>query len=249
MVRVAIVDSAVACQERLSGLCRRYEQDHREPIDITVFDDGDAFVGTYEPEWDVIIVDVDQDGIDGIGVMRRIREVDSAVEAILVSMTDRYAFRGYEVNAASYILKPPSYETFSRDLSRCIDARRARDRRTVLVLSGGRERRVRLDEIIYVDSVRHRTIIHTMLGNFQIVCSIVRFEERLVELDHAFMKANSGYLVNLAHVTAVDDCDAVMSNGDRLPISRPRRTAFKRAFAEYVSGGLSESATAANRSE
>lgn len=169
--------------------------------------------------------------------MRRIREVDDAVEVILVSLTDEYAVGGYEINATSYILKPPSYEVFAHDMTRCLDGRRACERRTIQVISGGRTRRVRLDEIIYVDSVKHRTILHTMLGNMQIVCSIIRFEERLIELDHAFVRANSGYLVNLAHVTAVAEHEAIMSNGDRLPISRPRRTAFKQAFASYVNAG------------
>lgn len=237
MVRIAIVDNAPVCQTILTGLCRRYETEQGTPLDVTVFDDGDAFVASYTPVWDVIIIDVDLGGIDGLGVMRRIREVDDAVEVILVSLTDEYAVGGYEINAMSYILKPPSYEVFERAMTRCLEARRASERRTILIMSGGRIRRVRLDEIIYVDSVKHRTILHTMLGNMQIVCSIIRFEERLIELDHAFVRANSGYLVNLAHVTAVEEHEAIMSNGDRLPISRPRRTAFKQAFASYVNAG------------
>ena len=237
MVRVAIVDNAPACQTILTGLCRRYEAEQGRALNVTVFDDGDAFVASYTPVWDVIIIDVDLGGIDGLGVMRRIREVDDAVEAILVSLTDEYAVGGYEINAMSYILKPPSYEVFAHDMTRCLDGRRACERRTIQVISGGRTRRVRLDEIIYVDSVKHRTILHTMLGNMQIVCSIIRFEERLIELDHAFVRANSGYLVNLAHVTAVAEHEAIMSNGDRLPISRPRRAAFKQAFASYVNAG------------
>ena len=185
MVRVAIVDNAPACQTILTGLCRRYEAEQGRALDVTVFDDGDAFVASYTPDWDVIIIDVDLGGIDGLGVMRRIREVDDAVEAILVSLTDEYAVGGYEINAMSYILKPPSYEVFAHDMTRCLDGRRACERRTIQVISGGRTRRMRLDEIIYVDSVKHRTILHTMLGNMQIVCSIIRFEERLIELDHA----------------------------------------------------------------
>ncbi|MBW3082356.1 LytR/AlgR family response regulator transcription factor [Bifidobacterium phasiani] len=237
MMRIAIVDNAPACQERLTGLCRRYGEEHGESFDITVFDDGDAFVSGYVPEWDVVIVDVDPDDVDGIGVMRRVRAMDDAVEAVLVSMSDEYAAEGYTVAAASYILKPPSYETFSRSLDRCIHASRGHARRSVTVVTGGHERRIRLDEIIYVDSVRHRTVVHTMLGNFQIVCSIVRFEDLLNELDHSFARANSGYLVNLAHVIAIDGHDAAMSNGDRLPISRPRRTEFRRRFSEYLAPG------------
>lgn len=234
MVRIAIVDNRSECQERLIGLCQRYEHEHDESFDIVIYDDGEAFVASYTPDWDVIIIDVDLGDIDGIGVMRRIREIDDTVETIIVSLTDTYAVGGYEIKAAAYILKPPAYELFERAMVRCLDARHSESRKSVLVISGGKIRRIRLDEIIYVDSVHHRTIIHTMFGNLQIVCSIVRFEERLAALDHVFVRANSGYLVNLVHVTAVEDHQAVMSNGDRLTISRPRRAAFRQSFADYV---------------
>ncbi|MBM6700413.1 response regulator transcription factor [Bifidobacterium pullorum subsp. saeculare] len=203
-------------------------------LETTVFGDGAAFARDYAPEWDVLIVNVGPGNLDGIAVMRSIRQRDTAVEAILVSMTEDQALEGYEVAAASYILKPPSYEAFARDMDRCRAASRTNERHAIEVMSGGKLRRICLDEIIYVDSVRHRTVMHTVLGNLQITCSIVRLEERLAALDHAFVKANSGYLVNLDHVMGVDGHEAVMSNGDRLLISRPRRTEFKRLFAEHL---------------
>lgn len=49
MVRIAIVDNAPVCQTILTGLCRRYETEQGTPLDVTVFDDGDAFVASYTP--------------------------------------------------------------------------------------------------------------------------------------------------------------------------------------------------------
>lgn len=241
-MRIAIVEAAPACQVLLTALCRRYGQTHgSDDLAVTVFSDGEAFVREYEPVWDVLVVDVDPDDVDGIALMRQIRQVDTVVEAILVSMTDDHAVDGYAVAAASYILKPPSYETFARDMDRCCAALQEREHRTIEVVSGGKTRRIRLDEIIYIDSVKHRTIVHSVFGNLQIICSIVRFEERLLALDHAFVKANSGYLVNLDHVMGIEDHEAVMSNGDRLLISRPRRTEFKRLFADHLASGTENS--------
>ena len=234
MMRIAIVEALPACQELLAALCRRYGQERGVDLDLVVVADGEAFARDYEPVWDVLVVSVDPGDVDGIALMRQVRRRDTAVEAILVSMTGEHAVAGYEIAAASYILKPPSWEAFARDMDRCREASEARERRTVEVMSGGKTRRLRLDEIVYVDSVRHRTVVHTVYGNVQIVCSIVRLEERLAALDHAFAKANSGYLVNLDHVTGIEGHEAVMTNGDRLLISRPRRTDFKRRFAGHL---------------
>lgn len=42
--------------------------------------------------------------------------------------------------------------------------------------------------------------------------------------------------MNLRYVAAVEDQDCVMSNGERLRISRPRKKAFLTALADYMGG-------------
>ena len=63
---------------------------------------------------------------------------------------------------------------------------------------------------------------------------VTAMEARLA--DHDFFRSNSCYLVNLRYVAAVEDQDCVMSNGERLRISRPRKKAFLTALADYMGG-------------
>ena len=55
--------------------------------------------------------------------------------------------------------------------------------------------------------------------------------------DHHFFRSNSCYLVNLKHVTGVADQDCIMSNGEQLRVSRPRKKAFMAALTDYMGGG------------
>lgn len=54
-------------------------------------------------------------------------------------------------------------------------------------------------------------------------------------LDKGFLRCNRGYLVNLAHVTGIQDGCAVV-HGEKLLISRGRKAAFLDALADYVGG-------------
>ena len=53
---------------------------------------------------------------------------------------------------------------------------------------------------------------------------------------HNFFRSNSCYLVSLAHVRGVSDQECLMTGGDSLRISCPRRKAFMNALAEYAGG-------------
>ncbi len=191
------------------------------------------FLTKYDARYDVLIVDTGLEGIDGVKLMRRIRDVDQAVDVIYVAFSDGQVMGGYEVGALSYILKPPTYYQFSHTMTRCLASRKRGSINIVRIMSGGKERRVRADEILYASSYRHRTVLHMMTGNQQVVCSLAKLEERFTNYRH-FFRINSGYLVNMAHIDLVENHQACMANGDRLLISRPRRTAFRQVFAHYI---------------
>ena len=59
------------------------------------------------------------------------------------------------------------------------------------------------------------------------------YEEKLV--GRAFARCNSGYLVNLAQVSGVQQ-DMVQVGPYTLQISRPRRKAFMAGLADYIGG-------------
>ena len=104
----------------------------------------------------------------------------------------------------------------------------------MLVETGSKQIRVDLTDIVYIESIRHTIIIHTLSGKLSITGTLKDLEARLA--DHDFFRSNSCYLVNLRYVAAVEDQDCVMSNGERLRISRPRKKAFLTALADYMGG-------------
>ena len=74
--------------------------------------------------------------------------------------------------------------------------------------------------------------MHTVSDTFSITSTLKAMEEQLA--GHDFFRSNSCYLVNLAHVRGVADQECLMTGGDSLRISRPRKKAFMTALASFA---------------
>lgn len=90
-----------------------------------------------------------------------------------------------------------------------------------------------VSEILYVESSLHYLTYHLLDRDIRIRGSISQAEGLLPA--QQFARCNSGYLVNLRHVEAIDKEDVTVS-GRRLKMSRGKRMEFMDRFTRYLGG-------------
>ena len=220
-IRIGVVeDDPASCQLVLDYL-NRYQQENDEQFTVSVFDDGARIVEKYTPVYDILLLDIEMSEMDGMAAARRIRERDDKVVIVFITAAPQYAISGYEVRALSYLLKPLPWFAFSQELKKSIDMVRRNGDDSMLIETSNGQMRLNLADILYLESIRHTIVIHTLEGKLSINGTLKDMEAKLA--DHHFFRSNSCYLVNLKHVTGVADQDCVMSNGEQLRVSRPRR--------------------------
>lgn len=234
MTRIAIVEDEAAVQEQLAGYVQRYTRQYGTPFEVAEFADGMEILENYRPQYDIIFLDVEMKHLDGMETARRIRERDGGVLIVFITNMAQYAIHGYAVGALDYVLKPVPYFAFSQQLQKAEKALQRRTRHYLTVAVDGGLRRLDTAQIYYMESEGHRVHYYTEEGDFSAPGALKTLEEKLA--DQPFARCNSGYLVNLAQVQAVQQ-NTVQVGPHELQISRPKRKTFLAALTDHIGGG------------
>lgn len=233
MIKIAIVEDEAAVRDQLTDYVRRYTRQYGTEFEVTCFTDGDEILENYRPAFDIIFLDVEMKRLNGMETAQRIRELDDDVLLIFITNMAQYAIKGYSVGALDYVLKPVPYFAFSQQLQKALGQLEKWERHYLAVVVDGGMRRLDAAEIYYLESEGHKVHFYTEKEDFIVPGTLKNYEEKLV--GRAFARCNSGYLVNLAQVSGVQQ-DMVQVGPYALQISRPRRKAFMAELADYIGG-------------
>lgn len=233
-IRVGIVEDDPSGRALIVEHLNRYQSETGERFDVQTFADGRDLVSAYRPDLDLLFLDIQMAGLDGLSTARQVRTVDEQVVIVFVTSMANFALEGYEVDALSYLVKPVPYAVFVRELRRSIARVRRHDRHSLMISTEGSLLRLDVSDIVYIESIGHRIVVHTLEGAHDVTGTLKAFERQLH--DKGFFRSNSCYLVNLRHVTGVNATGCVMRETGELRVSRPRRRAFLAALTDHLDG-------------
>lgn len=233
MIRIALVEDEAEVRAQLQGYVQRHTRQYGTEFAVTEFADGMELLDDYRPVYDILFLDVEMKHLDGMETARRIRELDPEVMLVFITNMAQYAIKGYAVGALDYVLKPVPYFAFSQQLQKVEEQLRRRTRHYLAVPVEGGLRRLDTSRIYYIESEGHRVHFYTEEGDFAAPGALKALEEKLA--DRPFARCNSGYLVNLAQVQAVQQ-NTVEVGPYELQVSRPKRKSFLAALTDYIGG-------------
>ena len=235
MIRVAIVEDDPQVQQQLVDYLHRYERQFGRMFELTRFSDGDEIISDYRPVYDIILLDVQMRRLDGMSAAESIRRIDPEVILIFITNMAQFAIRGYAVDALDYVLKPVPYFAFSQELQKAVERLHKRQKTFLTVPVDGGLRRIDVGSLYYLESEGHYVHFYAEDGDLVAPGSLKSYEEKLA--DKPFVRCNSGYLVNLAQVRAVQQ-NTVQVGPHALQISRPKKKAFLEALTDYIGGSV-----------
>jgi DNA-binding LytR/AlgR family response regulator len=231
MYRVAIVEDNAKSAEKLKRYLKRFSQERNIPIQYSVFVNGIDFISDYKADFDVVLMDIEMPHMDGMTAARKLRKIDEEVCLIFVTNLAHYAIEGYEVRAMDFLVKPVEYVNFSLKLQKALASRSRMQKKEIVLSSGSGFRRIRLDELYYIEVMDHNLIYHTTGGDFSERGSIREKEENLK--DFGFARASNSFLVNLRYATAFSGGDITVA-GIRIPVGRTKKKDFLKKLTEYL---------------
>lgn len=233
MFHIAIVED---CQEdslQLKRYLSRYEQEKGTKFKVSCVDNGMDFIDEYDPDYDIVLMDIEMPYLDGMSAAKKMREIDQSVCLIFVTNMAQYAIDGYEVDAMDFLVKPITFQHFALKLEKALWNCSVRKERYYGVQTQNGVIKVPLTQIYYVESEKHYLKFHTWSGIYRSRGSI---KELAAEFPgETFVRCHASYLVNLDYVTRVAQ-DNVQVKDVKLPVSRACKKEFTDAFTRYLGG-------------
>lgn len=103
-MRINIVEDNEAESKRLLSLLRRYEKENGCSFEINAFSDGGFFLASPLKHCDILFLDIELPGGNGMELAEKVRSYDSRVVIIFVTNMAQFAIDGYGVGALDTIL-------------------------------------------------------------------------------------------------------------------------------------------------
>lgn len=230
ILKIAVCDDSGADRQALCGMVRRWADASERRVQISGFPSAESFLFAYAEKRtaDIILLDVEMAGMDGISLAKRIRREGGRAEIVFVTSHFEFIAEGYEVDALHYLVKPVSEQKLCEVLDRAA-GRLAAEPPSVVVTCGGETVKIYEADILYVESFAHYIEIHTRAGVYRIKESIAAFEAKL---SPDFYRAHRSYIINLKAVERILRASVTLAGGIEIPLARGKYDSLNRAFIE-----------------
>lgn len=175
---------------------------------------------------DVAFLDIQMPGLSGLELASDAG--DTAV--VFVTAYRDYAYEGFRVHAADYLLKPVSFDDFSAAVARLLpEETPAADSDVITVRSDYRMIPLRLADILYVEGLKDYVKIY-LAGRPRPVITLMNLKgvEALLPASR-FVRVHRSFIVSLGRVESFART-AVMVAGTEIPVGDTYRARFRSLF-------------------
>ena len=118
MLRIAVVDDEQEQRSLLESCLHRYEQENGQRFALSCFGDAQAFLRQDPGDFDIVLLDIQMPGLDGMAAARQLRQRNRQLVLIFITNMVQFAVEGYAVDAMDFIVKPVSYYRLAASITK-----------------------------------------------------------------------------------------------------------------------------------
>jgi DNA-binding LytR/AlgR family response regulator len=188
---------------------------------------------------DLVFLDVDMDGMNGIELGEKIKALYENTAIIYITGYEKYAFEAFRLRAFHYLLKPVTVKQFRQVLSEALvyiqKENAGKAEKTFSVQNKGELLNLPYRDICYFEKVGHQIKIHALSREVYYYDNLGRL---LAKLDgDAFVQCHQGYIANADKIRAFRDKTLFLDGSIQIPVSRTfseqvKEVLKKKLFAE-----------------
>ena len=237
-MKIAVCDDEINIRQELIRLIREQEPD----ADVSAFASPEEMLRDGK-DFSIVLLDISMGtGISGIDLAKIIRlrqEQRKAIRSIIIFITgySEYMQAAFDVNAYHYLVKPIDRikfcEVFRRAWKEAAELKEKAGR-YIMVKAAGMQRKVFIQDILYIESSNKQVVIHTSEDNLPVY---MKMDDLAEQLGGSFFRCHRCYLVNMEQIAAYSADTIQLVNGERLYLAKKKYPDFVKAFMRHAKEG------------
>lgn len=167
-MRICFCDDEASTRSQFERMAAAWAEQRGEAAELQLYNSAEQLlfeVGQPEAQelaFDLILLDIQMGGMDGITLARQLRAQDKRVTLAFLTAAREYVFEGYEVQAVRYLLKPMQQEKVFEllDLAR----QNLQEQPSLILNCADEKKKLYLSQIAAIEAQGHYLIFHTTTG-------------------------------------------------------------------------------------
>lgn len=160
---------------------------------------------------DIVFLDINMPNLSGLQLVK-ILQPKQAI--IFTTAYSEYAVESYDLNATDYLLKPFSFERFTKAVYKAISAFTIEKRSagepasdipaTIFIKSDGRNYPVFVHDILYCEAMKNYTMVRLKDGQKLLpLIPLSKLQTQLIEAGGEFIQIHRSYLIAKGHIGTI----------------------------------------------
>ncbi len=233
-VQIAVCDDEkIFLEDLISQIAIQFKETGNE-VNINSFLDGIKLLEASENiPFDILFLDIEMPGVNGIDVAEKIRAANPFVYIIFVTNRDDLVFQSIRYRPFRFIRK----HFLKEELPEAIEAITTKIRtenKYYTVSFNNSSKQIRIMDIMYIESYKHDIFFYTKDEKYRIKSNLHKIEKEF-EI-YGFIRVHSGFLVNYRYIYSVDKTKVVLLNKEMVPLSRYRVETVKQKLQLFARG-------------
>ncbi|MDK2586478.1 LytTR family DNA-binding domain-containing protein [Romboutsia sedimentorum] len=235
MLKIAICDDEVNIVNKIKSIIENYQ---KSIFEIQTYNSGEEIIKESK-NFNIIFLDIDMNGINGIETGKKIREYDKLVKIIYVTNYTDYTSSAFSVHAFGYILKPVKEKEIYNQLDEVLSY--SHEESSEILEFNTTEGNIRIDlkDIYYFEYKLRKVIMTTKDCTYTIKQKISEIGKYMEQ--YGFVMPHKSFSVNLHNVKSVKGYDIYMMDESIIPLSQKKSTQFRQSLNIYLSNKIERS--------
>ena len=176
-------------------------------------------------KYDIIFLDIEMPEINGIELACKYQRNETII--VFVTNRDALVFDAYNTTDTFGFVRKSYLKSDLKNIITRLN-NESFTLASIAVKIGKKVIKIKCSEIIYIEKSSNNVIIHTQSGVYSERRTLAELEKLL--LQYGFERCHIGYLVNTKYIYLIDNTEILLTNSERIPLSRRNIKRVKSTF-------------------